>query len=345
MGSAGCSASTRSATTRPPCSSGAGCGARCRPGRSPRPTPCSSTSSTTACVASRTGSCGVPSTSWRPWRPASRTSSCSARSSSSNEGATVDLILLDAPAAGHAITFLESARGLLDAVTVGPINTQARDVLEMLTDPGTLLGGARHAAGGDTGERARRHRVLAGGSCRLQPRARDRERSLPRARRDGRRPGRRRRSGRSRADARRGGCAAHRGRFRSARVDACRTSSWRGCPSVCRSRRSTCRSSSRPTSHTTTCTCSPTRCSRASRTRLAAVMTLEAIVAASSIVLCCGTGGVGKTTIAASIALHGARRGRRCVVVTIDPAKRLADALGSRRAHEHAVRDRRRLAG
>ena len=46
----------------------------------------------------------------------------------------VDLILLDAPAAGHAITFLESARGLLDAVTVGPIHTQARDVLEMLTD-------------------------------------------------------------------------------------------------------------------------------------------------------------------------------------------------------------------
>jgi anion-transporting ArsA/GET3 family ATPase len=48
---------------------------------------------------------------------------------------TVDLILLDAPAAGHAITFLESARGLLDAVTVGPINTQARDVMELLTDP------------------------------------------------------------------------------------------------------------------------------------------------------------------------------------------------------------------
>ena len=46
----------------------------------------------------------------------------------------VDVILLDAPAAGHAITFLESARGLLDAVTVGPIHTQARDVLEMLTD-------------------------------------------------------------------------------------------------------------------------------------------------------------------------------------------------------------------
>jgi anion-transporting ArsA/GET3 family ATPase len=47
----------------------------------------------------------------------------------------VDLVVLDAPAAGHAITFLQSARGLLDAVRVGPINTQARDVLELLTDP------------------------------------------------------------------------------------------------------------------------------------------------------------------------------------------------------------------
>jgi anion-transporting ArsA/GET3 family ATPase len=46
-----------------------------------------------------------------------------------------DLIVLDAPAAGHAITFLRAARGLLDAVNVGPINAQARDVLEMLTDP------------------------------------------------------------------------------------------------------------------------------------------------------------------------------------------------------------------
>ena len=46
-----------------------------------------------------------------------------------------DLIVLDAPAAGHAITFLRSARGLLDAVSVGPIHTQAAEVLAMLTDP------------------------------------------------------------------------------------------------------------------------------------------------------------------------------------------------------------------
>jgi anion-transporting ArsA/GET3 family ATPase len=46
------------------------------------------------------------------------------------------------------------------------------------------------------------------------------------------------------------------------------------------------------------------------------------------IVVCCGSGGVGKTTTAAVVALEGARLGRRTVVVTIDPARRLADALG-----------------
>jgi anion-transporting ArsA/GET3 family ATPase len=45
-----------------------------------------------------------------------------------------DLIVLDAPAAGHAITFLQSARALLDTVRVGPINAQAQAVLAMLTD-------------------------------------------------------------------------------------------------------------------------------------------------------------------------------------------------------------------
>jgi anion-transporting ArsA/GET3 family ATPase len=46
-----------------------------------------------------------------------------------------DLIVLDAPAAGHAVTFLMSARGLLDAVSVGPIRNQAADVMELLSDP------------------------------------------------------------------------------------------------------------------------------------------------------------------------------------------------------------------
>jgi cellulose biosynthesis protein BcsQ len=48
---------------------------------------------------------------------------------------TADLLILDAPAAGHAINFLLAARGLLDAVRAGPIATQAREVLDLLTDP------------------------------------------------------------------------------------------------------------------------------------------------------------------------------------------------------------------
>ncbi|MCE3555587.1 ArsA family ATPase [Pseudonocardia sp. RS11V-5] len=46
------------------------------------------------------------------------------------------------------------------------------------------------------------------------------------------------------------------------------------------------------------------------------------------IVVCCGSGGVGKTTTAAALALRAAERGRTVVVLTIDPAKRLAQALG-----------------
>ncbi len=46
-----------------------------------------------------------------------------------------DLIVLDAPAAGHAVSFLMSARSLLEIVRGGPLRTQAEDVLEMLTDP------------------------------------------------------------------------------------------------------------------------------------------------------------------------------------------------------------------
>jgi len=46
------------------------------------------------------------------------------------------------------------------------------------------------------------------------------------------------------------------------------------------------------------------------------------------IVVCCGAGGVGKTTTAASMALRAAEQGRRVAVLTIDPARRLAQALG-----------------
>ena len=55
---------------------------------------------------------------------------------------------------------------------------------------------------------------------------------------------------------------------------------------------------------------------------------IDRVVRDQSVVICCGSGGVGKTTTAAAIALEAARLGRRACVVTIDPARRLANALG-----------------
>src|SRR5581483_10747903 len=46
-----------------------------------------------------------------------------------------DVIVVDGPAAGHAVTFLLSPKGLLDAVRVGPVLTPAVEVTEMLADP------------------------------------------------------------------------------------------------------------------------------------------------------------------------------------------------------------------
>jgi anion-transporting ArsA/GET3 family ATPase len=46
------------------------------------------------------------------------------------------------------------------------------------------------------------------------------------------------------------------------------------------------------------------------------------------ILVCCGSGGVGKTTTAAALGVRAAERGRRVVVLTIDPARRLAQSLG-----------------
>ena len=48
----------------------------------------------------------------------------------------------------------------------------------------------------------------------------------------------------------------------------------------------------------------------------------------TQVVICCGSGGVGKTTTSAALALAYARAGQRVAVLTIDPARRLADSLG-----------------
>jgi anion-transporting ArsA/GET3 family ATPase len=59
---------------------------------------------------------------------------------------------------------------------------------------------------------------------------------------------------------------------------------------------------------------------------------IEALVASREIIITCGSGGVGKTTTAAAIATMAAvRQGGRVLVITVDPARRLADALGMER--------------
>ncbi|MCB9521729.1 MAG: ArsA family ATPase [Myxococcales bacterium] len=57
-------------------------------------------------------------------------------------------------------------------------------------------------------------------------------------------------------------------------------------------------------------------------------MTLDQVVRDARIIITVGAGGVGKTTTAAVIAMHAARAGRRALVLTIDPARRLANSLG-----------------
>ncbi len=55
---------------------------------------------------------------------------------------------------------------------------------------------------------------------------------------------------------------------------------------------------------------------------------LDEVLDREQVLVCCGSGGVGKTTTAAAVALRAAERGRRVAVLTIDPARRLAQAMG-----------------
>lgn len=57
---------------------------------------------------------------------------------------------------------------------------------------------------------------------------------------------------------------------------------------------------------------------------------VDRVLDTARIVVCCGAGGVGKTTTAAALGLRAAERGRAVVVLTIDPARRLAQSMGLR---------------
>lgn len=85
---------------------------------------------------------------------------------------------------------------------------------------------------------------------------------------------------------------------------------------------------SRPDRPATVTTSRPALDATVSTTDPADTAGLTDIVRHRRVIVTCGAGGVGKTTTAAALGLAGALRGRRVAVVTIDPARRLADALG-----------------
>lgn len=65
---------------------------------------------------------------------------------------------------------------------------------------------------------------------------------------------------------------------------------------------------------------------------------MRTIVETRRVIVCCGAGGVGKTSVSAALALAAARFGRRVLVITIDPSRRLADLMGIARRSEKPVR-------
>jgi anion-transporting ArsA/GET3 family ATPase len=72
--------------------------------------------------------------------------------------------------------------------------------------------------------------------------------------------------------------------------------------------------------------------------------TIADLIRDRRVIICCGAGGVGKTTVSASLALSGARAGLRVAAITVDPSRRLAEALGvARNLPEPTELDRGRL--
>ena len=75
---------------------------------------------------------------------------------------------------------------------------------------------------------------------------------------------------------------------------------------------------------------------------------LKELLSQKKLIVCCGAGGVGKTTVSAALAFSAAKQGRKTLVLTIDPSKRLAETLGVEQNPKNPVEvpaDRRQKAG
>ncbi len=244
-----------------------------------------------------------------------------------------DLIVVDAPATGHAITFLTSASGLVSAARGGPLRTQASDVVELLADPSRcrviLVTLPEEMPVSETIESAFTLEDKAG--VQLGPvivNASDPE------------PVGLERSAQEAAagldvdpdlltaleEARQFRLQRH--ALSVAQIE--RLARDLPLPQLLVPRMESEEIGPTETDRLAAALAARHRRARARGPRHMSEPpgSLTAIVTERSVIVCCGSGGVGKTTVSATFALAAARAGRRACVVTVDPARRLADSLG-----------------
>ena len=257
-----------------------------------------------------------------------------------------DLIVVDGPAAGHAITFLTAASGLADSVAGGPIRTQADEVLEMLHDPArcqvVLVALPEATPVNEVIETAYALEDEVG--VQLGPivlNAVDELDTLPSIEEIDDAFG----DGSDDLDSETASWLRAAAAFRRSRLDMQDDEHRRlaaevpltvlTLPDLYRAGLDASdveRLADRWAPHDPLDTAGgppgSAGADSAPSVGIGEPHSIDAMIEHASVIVCCGSGGVGKTTTAAAIGLEAAAAGRRVVVVTIDPARRLADALG-----------------
>ena len=235
------------------------------------------------------------------------------------KGRKYDLVIVDAPATGHGVAFLQTPRTFANIARVGPIKAQA-EALETFLVNHRKTGVAIVALPEEmpVNETASlEHDADRGGRRVGRPRLHERPLPASASRRTRPSGSRRVSSNGQRHPARR----VPGGAQRDAAGPPPSASSWRGSPSWRRRRSEPFPSCSSPSSG-----------SSEIRELAEAVDRLMAgvgeLLEGKRVCICAGSGGVGKTTTSAAIAAGMAARGKKVAVLTIDPAKRLADSLG-----------------
>ena len=257
-----------------------------------------------------------------------------------------DAVVLDAPPTGRVVSFLDVTRAMSDLARTGPIHSQSEGVVALVHSPRTAVHLVTLLEDLPVTETLETVAELEAADLRpgavIVNRVRPQwlpDRSVAPAA-DGRvdagadphRPGHGRRGPRARGAggagrrdrrARRAGGGGGRGDEPAARGPRARCSSCRTSSTAWTSARST----SWPTRWWRRVSA---RCDGAAARVRTPPLDVDALLDDPSIriVVCCGSGGVGKTTTSAALAVRAADRGRTVAVLTIDPARRLAQALG-----------------